>query len=95
MVHRWIEDYLLLEEMSFFVFHVSVHDAMLSQFPCWSFVSACAPLDSGLVKLRAACVAMLCRDWWFFIAPAFSQCMEGLGPHLWVRGLALRAATHV
>ena len=88
MVHRWIEDYLLFEKMS-------IHDAMLSQFPCWSFVSACAPLDSGLVKLRAACVAMSCRDWWFFIAPAFSQCMEGLGPPLWVRGLALRAAPHV
>ena len=95
MVHRWIEDYLLLEKMSFYVFHVTFHDVMLSQFPCWSLVSACAPLDSGLVKLRAACVAMPCRDWWFFIAPVFSQYMEGLGPHLWVRGLALRAATHV
>ena len=31
----------------------------------------------------------------FFIAPAFSQRMEGLGPHLSVRGLALQAATHV
>ena len=95
MVHRWIEDYLLFEKMSFHVFHVTVHDAMLPQIFYRSFVSACAPLDSGLVKLRAACVAMPCRDWWFFISPAFSQCVEGLSPHQWVRGLGLRAATLV
>ena len=94
MVHRWFEDCLLLVEMSFYVFHVTFHDAMLSQFSCWSFVFACAALDSGLVKLRAACVAMPCRDWWFFIAPAFSQCGRAWPTSL-VRALALRAATHV
>ena len=53
------------------------------------------PLDSGLSKLRDACVAMLCRVWWIFIAPVFSHCGEGLGPHPWLRAPALPAATPV
>ena len=62
--------------------------------------SSCPSMCSMSLSMMPCCPSFLVgpsflRVRWFFIAPAFSQCIEGLGPHLWVRGLANRAAMHV
>ena len=80
--------------MSFHVFHDTVHDSMLSQVSLLVLRFCVCPSGfwTGEITRCLRCDAMPRLG--VLHCPAFSHCIEGLGPHLLVCGLALRAVTH-